>query len=173
MVEHSVDLSGHGQVLNGREPQAFQEFCTKHNLQDIRNIVAKNLGPTHTRWSACGGNPRWARLDRMYISHARQWLTDATRMNLHASNTLFDHLPVFVELEMKTLDGAEGRLSLSGPTTSKWNLAILGKETVNASIQKIWRKLQNSCFGVLEEDPRKIYHKGMMKTRKMLRAKQK
>lgn len=69
MVQQPADSSGERQVLSGAEATAFLEFSAKHNLQDVRELAAENQGPVHTRWSAYGGNPRWARLDRIYVSH--------------------------------------------------------------------------------------------------------
>lgn len=168
MVEHYEDSSGERQLLGGAEDSAFTEFRVKHNLQDLRSIVAENRGPLHTRWSAYGGEPRWARLDRIYLSHAGRWLAAAHYLQHHAGNTLSDHLPITTSVEVGTVVCTDGKLSLAGPTTFKWSPSLLGKPQIQEGVRKIWAKLLRRT-----DDPRKTYHKGMMQVRNFLRAKQK
>lgn len=168
MVDNASDSSGERQVLGGAEEMAFTEVRTKHNLQDVREIAAEVRGPLHTRWSAYGGDPRWARLDRIYFSHAGRWLAAAHYLQHHAGITLSDHLPVTTSVDIGTVVCADGRLSLAGPTTFKWSPSMLGKPQIQAGIQRIWKKLE--CRS---DDPRKVYHKGTTQVRNFLRAKQK
>ncbi|OAE26838.1 hypothetical protein AXG93_1429s1030 [Marchantia polymorpha subsp. ruderalis] len=168
MVDNASDSSGERQVLGGAEEMAFTEVRTKHNLQDVREIAAEVRGPLHTRWSAYGGDPRWARLDRIYFSHAGRWLAAAHYLQHHAGITLSDHLPVTTSVDIGTVVCADGRLSLAGPTTFKWSPSMLGKPQIQAGIQRIWKKLE--CRS---DDLRKVYHKGTTQVRNFLRAKQK
>ncbi|OAE19803.1 hypothetical protein AXG93_715s1010 [Marchantia polymorpha subsp. ruderalis] len=167
MVENLADSSGERQALCGSEYGAFMELRSKHNLVDCRDIAAENIGPRHTRWCSYGGTPRWARIDRIYISHAGRWLAAIKHVRHHAGNTLSDHLPISTELEVGTLAGQDGRLSVSGPTTFKWSPALISKEAVKVGICKIWKRLENK-----KDDPRRIYYKGTAQVRKLLRSKQ-
>ncbi|OAE26480.1 hypothetical protein AXG93_815s1430 [Marchantia polymorpha subsp. ruderalis] len=168
MVERSTDASGERQVLGGAEGLTFTEFRAKHNLIDLREIVAETRGPLHTRWSAYGGDPRWARLDRVYFSHGGRWLAAARYLHHNAENTLSDHLPVSASIEVGTVVCEDGRLSLTGPTTFKWSPSLLAKPQIQEEIKKIWGKLAHR-----KDDPRKLYYKGTTQVRNFLRAKQK
>lgn len=130
MVEYSTDSSRERHVQGGTEDTTFTELRVKHNLQDLWTIVADNRGPIHTRWSAHGGEPRWARLDRIYFLHAGRWLAAAHYPQHHAGYTLSDHLPVSASVEVGTVVCTDGRLSLSGPTTFKWSPFLLGKPQI-------------------------------------------
>ncbi|OAE25854.1 hypothetical protein AXG93_2145s1530 [Marchantia polymorpha subsp. ruderalis] len=130
MVENPLDSSGERKVLGGAEELTFTELRTKHNLHDLRGVVAEARGPLHTRWSAYGGDPRWARLDRIYCSHGGRWLAAAHYLQHHAGNTLSDHLPVIASVDIGTVVCADGRLSLAGPTKFKWNPSLLGKPQI-------------------------------------------
>ncbi|OAE25856.1 hypothetical protein AXG93_2145s1550 [Marchantia polymorpha subsp. ruderalis] len=168
MVDNASNSLGERQVLGGGEEMAFTEVRTKHNLQDVREIAAEVRGPLHTRWYAYGGDPRWARLDRIYFSHAGRWLAAAHYLQQHAGITLSDHLPVTTSVDMGTVVCVDGRLSLAGPTTFKWSPSLLGKPQIQAGIKRIWKKLERRS-----DDPRKVYHKGTTQVRNFLRVKQK
>ncbi|OAE25858.1 hypothetical protein AXG93_2145s1570 [Marchantia polymorpha subsp. ruderalis] len=154
MVECPTDSSRECQVLGGAQDLTFTELRTKHNLQDLRTIVAETRGPLHTRWSAYEGDPRWARLDRIYFSHGGRWLAAAHYLH-HVGNTLSDHLLVSASVEVGTVDCTDGRLSLMGPITFNWSPSLLGKPQIQERVKRIWGKLEQRI-----EDPRKIYHKG-------------
>lgn len=145
----------------------FCDLCTKHNLVDARDLVAENLGPPHTRWSSYAGDPRWARLDRIYLSHGGRWLAAAKHVTHHAGNTLSDHLPITLEMDIGTVQCTDGNISLRVPTTFKWSPVLLSKKGILQAIDKIWLKLKQK-----KDDPRRIYHKGMMQVQKFMRAKQ-
>ncbi|OAE30687.1 hypothetical protein AXG93_402s1000 [Marchantia polymorpha subsp. ruderalis] len=115
-------------------------------------------------WSAYEGDPRWARLDWIDFSHAGTWLAAVRYLHHHAGNTLSNHLPVSVLLEVGTVVCTDGRLSLTGPTTFKWSPSLLGKS--QEGVRRIWEKQERRT-----DDPRKIYHKGTTQVRNFLRAK--
>ncbi|KAL3681274.1 hypothetical protein R1sor_024230 [Riccia sorocarpa] len=99
-VELPDDSRGKSALIRGAEERSWKRFTYRADLVDAYLAAAKTTGGTFTRMAFCGQRYDQARLDRFYLSNGGEWCESIQAVNHHSEQTLSDHIPVSLQLQL-------------------------------------------------------------------------
>ncbi|KAL3681371.1 hypothetical protein R1sor_024327 [Riccia sorocarpa] len=99
-VELPDDSKGKSALIRGTEERASKTFKYRAELVDAYVAAVKTTGGPFTRMAFCGQRYDQARLDRFYLSNDGEWCECIHAVNHHSEQTLSDHIPVSLQLQL-------------------------------------------------------------------------
>lgn len=125
MTEHLANSFGSSPLLNGKEKESWRLLKRTFHLADCFSLLGQVVGPRFTRREVRDIRLDQSRINRFYASDHGWWTVRLVELVHDPNQTLSDHDPILLKLQLIVPDPLEAHLKHS--TYFKANPYILRK----------------------------------------------